>query len=82
MVNKILAVNKRKHYFSVCMSYSECEDLYRHQIKYLVVNSNEGVRIRLPKQNMQKFVKPSGLHGNFELIIDQNNKIKSISIRS
>lgn len=68
----------QKHSFSVSMNYAQCEDLYRQQIQYLIVTSSEGLRIRLPKQHMQKFISPKGLQGNYELIIDQNNKFKSI----
>ena len=66
------------HHFSVSLSYASCEDLYRQQIKFLLVTSAQGLRIRLPKQNMQRFITPLGLQGQFELIVDQNNKIISI----
>lgn len=69
---------QQSHYFSVSMNYAKCEDLYRHQIKFLVVTSHDGKRIRLPKENMQKFITPAGLQGQYHLIIDQNNKIVSI----
>ncbi|MFT6270066.1 MAG: hypothetical protein ACJAVV_002894 [Alphaproteobacteria bacterium] len=71
--------DQKSHYFSVSMSYAECEDLYRHQIKYLLVTDIEGKRIQLPKQNMQKFISPSGLQGSYQLIVDQSNKIISIN---
>lgn len=70
---------QQSHLFSVSLNYAQCEDLYRHQIKFLQVTSIEGKRIRLPKQNMQKFITPSGLQGNYELIVDQNNKFLSIN---
>ena len=62
------------------MSYAECEKLYRHELKFLVVTDTQGKRIQLPKQNMQKFITQAGLHGNFELIIDRNHKILSIHL--
>ncbi|WP_432277180.1 DUF2835 family protein [Glaciecola petra] len=68
-----------KYYFSVSMSYAECENLYHDQIQYLVVTSTEGKRIQLPKQNMQKFVSLNGLHGMFVMEVDRNNKIKMIN---
>ncbi len=70
----------QKYYFSVDMNYAECESLYRHQIKFLLVSDHQGRRIQLPKQNMQKFVTASGIKGNFELQIDKNHKILSISL--
>jgi hypothetical protein len=67
-----------KYYFSVSMNYVECEELYRQQIKYLIVTSIEGKRIRLPKHNMQKFISPKGLQGSFELEINKENKLVKI----
>ncbi len=68
------------HYFSVNLSYSECEDLYRQHIKYLLVTDLNGKRIQLPKHNMKKFITPQGLHGQFVLKIDQNHKLISINL--
>lgn len=68
------------HYFSAKLSYSECEELYRQHIKYLLVTDSNGQRIQLPKDNMKKFITPQGLHGQFELKIDQNNKLISINL--
>ncbi|MFT4653490.1 MAG: hypothetical protein ACJA0G_002197 [Kangiellaceae bacterium] len=78
MVNKT-SKDQKVHYFSVGMNYAQCEDLYRHQIKYLLVTTIEGTRIQLPKQNMQKFITARGLQGSYQLIVDQNNKIVTIN---
>lgn len=71
--------NKQKaHYFSIAMTYAKCEELYRQHIKFIIVTSSEGKRIQLPKANLQKFITPLGLNGNFRLLIDHNNKIINI----
>lgn len=72
-------IGQRVHYFSVEMTYAKCEDLYRQHIKFLLVTSTEGKRIQLPKANLQKFITPLGLHGNFQLLVDRNNKIISLN---
>lgn len=72
-------MSHQQYFFSVNMSYAQCQDLYRHHVKYLVVQSNTGKRIQLPKQNMQKFVTPIGIKGRFALVVDKNNKIIEIS---
>lgn len=71
---------KKIHYFAATMTYAKCEDLYRQHIKFIVVTSVEGKRIQLPKANLQKFVTPQGLNGNFQLVVDHNNKIVSIDL--
>ncbi len=68
------------HYFSVSLSYLECEALYQQQIKFLMVQDIQGKRIQLPKQNMKKFITPQGIQGHFELIVDQNHKLVSINL--
>ncbi len=74
------SIGIQKYYFSVDMNYAECESLYRQQIKFLLVTDHQGKRIQLPKQNMQKFVTASGIKGNFELQVDKNHKMLSISL--
>lgn len=70
---------KQHFYFSTSLSYTECEDLYLHHIKYIVVTASNGKRVQLPKENLKKFIRPEGLKGSFEMIIDANNKILSIN---
>lgn len=72
-------MSHQRYLFSVNMSYAQCQDLYVPHVKYLVVQSSIGKRIQLPKQNMQKFVTPIGIKGNFALIVDENNKIIEIN---
>jgi hypothetical protein len=70
-----------KHFiFSVNLTYSQCEELYLQAVKYLIVTSIDGKRIQLPKQNMSKFLTPSGLKGHFKMEIDDKHKIVSIDL--
>lgn len=71
-------MSHQRYLFSVNMNYALCQDLYRHHVKYLLVESSTGKRIQLPKHNMQKFVTPIGIKGEFALIVDENNKIIEI----
>jgi len=66
------------YYFTAKLSYAECEDLYRDQIKFIVVTEVGGKRIQLPKHNMQRFITPQGIKGSFEMIVDHKHKILSI----
>jgi len=67
-----------RYIFSVNMTYAQCEELYRQEIKHLIVTSIEGKRIQLPKLNMRQFFTPSGLRGVFEMNVDENHKLLSI----
>jgi hypothetical protein len=60
------------------MSYAECQDMYQQQIRYVVVHTHLGKTVRLPKENLRPFLLPDGIYGQFELITDANNKIKSL----
>ncbi len=71
-------MKSKQFFFTAKLSYAECADLYRDQIKYLIVTDSEGKRIRLPKINMQKFITPQGIVGQFALEVDHKHKIKSI----
>lgn len=65
-------------YFSANLNYAECEELYRQHIRFIIVTERQGKRIQLPKHNMQKFITPQGIVGNFEMRVDHNNKILKI----
>jgi hypothetical protein len=67
-----------RYLFEIGMTYAECQDMYLQQIRYVVVRSHLGKTVRLPKENLRPFLLPSGIHGRFELITDDNNKIKSL----
>lgn len=65
----------KTYMFDVNMSYAECEDLYAQQIRFVVVQTHSGERVRLPKENFQRFLLPTGIHGRFELRVNAQNKI-------
>lgn len=69
----------KKYVFDVHMSYAQCEDLYIQQIKYVVVHTYEGKTLRLPKENLKRFLLADGINGRFELVCDANNKLVSLS---
>lgn len=61
--------------FDIKMPYAECVDLYAQQIRFVIVQAHTGEKVQLPKENLQKFLVPTGIHGRFELKVNSYNKI-------
>ncbi len=68
------------YYFSASLSYADCEELYLSHIKSVIVTSDDGKRIQLPKEHLKRFITPSGIKGRFRVETDRNHKIKSINL--
>lgn len=51
---------------------------YQGSAQTVQVEAEDGRRIQLPALNLRPFLAPGGLHGNFELILDNNNKLLKI----
>jgi hypothetical protein len=64
--------------FDIKMPYACCQDLYAQQIRFVVVQAHSGEKIRLPKENLKRFLVPTGINGRFELCINNQNKIVSL----
>ncbi len=65
------------HFFSISVSYLECENLYGRARNSVVLMSEKGIRVQLPVMNLRPFIQRDGLHGRFRLTIDESNKIKA-----
>ncbi|MFT2090839.1 DUF2835 domain-containing protein [Paraglaciecola sp. 2405UD69-4] len=64
-------------YFSLSLTYDECESLYQPGINTVVMTAENGKRIQLPTKNLRPHVTRSGIKGRYRLIIDNNSKFKS-----
>lgn len=65
----------KNYVFDIKMSYAQCQDLYVQQIRYVIVQAHSGEKVQLPKENLQKYLLPTGIHGRFELGVNSQNKI-------
>ena len=65
------------YYFSIRLSYDECERLYLPGINAVILTDEQGKRVQIPTKNLRPFVSPLGIAGRFRLLVDQNNKLKS-----
>jgi len=52
---------------------------YQGAAQTVQVEARDGRRIQLPAINLRPFLSPEGVHGSFELILDNNNKLLKIS---
>ena len=67
----------KSFYFSLSLSYAECENLYVTGINSVVMTAESGERIQLPSKNLRPFVHKHGLKGRFRLVINSQNKVVS-----
>ncbi len=64
--------------FRLSLTAREYEQYYRGTVKAIVTRALDGRTIRFPCNILQRFVGHDGIHGEFVLIYDDNNKFQSI----
>jgi hypothetical protein len=67
------------YFFSIEVTYAECEKLYSSSSNSAVLTADSGERVQLPIVNLRPYVDRQGLNGRFRLIIDDKNKVKSFN---
>ena len=70
-------MNDKSYFFSLSLSYAECENLYVTGINSVVMTADSGERIQLPSKNLRPFVQKNGLKGRYRLVINDQNKVVS-----
>lgn len=65
-------------YFSLNLSAEQYLPYYQGIVKNVQVVSWEGKTLRFPANILRPFVHKDGVHGDFVLIYDANNKFKEI----
>jgi len=56
-------------------------DYYRGRAKQVIVQCSTGQNIQFPASQLQKFVTPEGIRGDFVLTCDENNRCVSLERR-
>ncbi|NCP63080.1 MAG: DUF2835 domain-containing protein [Paraglaciecola sp.] len=67
----------RTYYFSLQLSYEQCQQLYYAGNNSAVVADESGIRVQVPTKNLRPFVTVTGIKGRFRLIVNEKNKIVS-----
>ncbi len=65
----------REFDFSLSISAERIQRVYRGDAKYLLVHTDEGLKLQLPALNFRPFVTDQGIHGRYRVRIDRHNKI-------
>lgn len=64
--------------FSLNISAEKYKAYYQGHVQFVQVVSHDGRSIRFPASAIRQFLTTDGVHGNFELLIDGNNKLQRI----
>ena len=65
----------QKMTFSLNISADLYERYYRGQAKAVIVTTDDGLTLKFPANNLQKFITHDGIYGRFEITFDRDNKI-------
>jgi hypothetical protein len=61
--------------FHLHISGEQYLDYYRGTAKRVIVRAVSGQNVQFPASLLQRFVTQDGVHGDFELICDDNHKV-------
>ncbi len=64
--------------FYVHVSHEEFLSIYKGTANALLVQAEDGRRIQIPANNFRKFVTTAGLQGQFEMELDENNRLVNL----
>lgn len=68
----------RKFVFNMNLSPEKIQSIYEGQARYILVESDDGLKLQLPAVNFRGFVTADGIIGRFSVSIDADNKIQSL----
>ena len=77
--NCTITVNKMRNFeFTLALSAQKIRSIYEGQARYILVESDNGLKLQLPAANFRSFVTDDGIQGRFSVSIDANNKIQAL----
>ena len=65
--------------FSMSLSAEKYLRYYEGSAKAVIVKADDGRTLKFPINAIQKFVTRDGIHGRFEIIFDDNNKMQGLN---
>ncbi|WP_363315380.1 DUF2835 domain-containing protein [uncultured Paraglaciecola sp.] len=68
----------KTYQFSLYLSAAKTESIYQGQVKYIIVETDQGIKLQLPAHNFRPFVNSNGIRGSFRLVTDDQNQLKKI----
>ncbi len=64
--------------FHIALSADEYLQYYNGTASALIVKADDGRRVQLPAGRFRQFVTQDGIHGYFEITLDENHELLSI----
>ena len=64
--------------FSLDISSEDYLRYYRGSAHSVVVRAEDGRKVRFPASNLRPFVTREGVHGRFELLLDEENRLQEL----
>jgi len=65
--------------FSIDLPAEKILRYYQGTARHVLVKADDGRNVRLAAHHLRPFVDASGIHGRFELELDEHNKFLSVS---
>ena len=69
----------REYKFSMELSAQKTHRIYEGQARYIIVDSDEGLKLQLPAANFRPYVSQDGIRGRFSVRIDAANRIVALT---
>ena len=64
--------------FSMALPVAKTEAIYRGNARFILVETDQGLRLQLPASNFRVFVGTDGIHGRFRVRVDDANRILAL----
>ena len=61
--------------FSMSLSANKTRAIYQGQVRFILVESDQGPKLQLPATSFRPYVADNGIHGRFAVRIDSDNRI-------
>ena len=61
--------------FNLSLSVEKTRSIYQGQVKYILVYTDQGLKIQLPAERFRTHVSEQGIHGRFRAETDDNNRL-------
>lgn len=69
---------QRKFRFKLTITREEYLSYYAGAASWVVAKAFEGETVRFPASFLREFVSEDGVHGTFEMVVDENDKLISL----
>ena len=64
--------------FNIALSARQTRSIYEALARFIQVESEQGLKLRLPAVNFRTYVNAEGINGRFSVDLDNDNKILAL----